>query len=216
MTTLTMIVVYVILAIIAGPAALAQFDAGGNYIMFALTQALTFGAGVAVILFGVRMILAEIVPAFQGIAEKIVPNALPALDCPTVFPFAPNAVLVGFIMRLIGGIMGLFLMGPLGLALIIPGMVPHFFDGGTSGVFGNAMGGRRGAILGAFINVLLITLLPALLLAFMRSLGLANTTFGDTAFCLVGIISGLGAKTGYVGAYIVTILFLVVLVGLAS
>jgi PTS system ascorbate-specific IIC component len=114
--------------------------------MYALTQGLTFGVGVAVILFGVRMILAEIVPAFQGIAEKIVPNAVPALDCPTVFPFAPNAVLVGFIMSLLGGIVGLFLMGPLGLALIIPGMVPHFFDGGTSGVFGNATGGRKGLL----------------------------------------------------------------------
>ena len=216
MTTLTMIIIYVGLVIIAGPAALAQASGGSNYIMFALTQALTFGAGVAIILVGVRMILAEIVPAFQGIAEKIVPSALPALDCPTTFPFAPNAVLVGFIMSLVGGIIGLFLMGPLGLALIIPGMVPHFFDGGTSGVFGNATGGRRGAIIGAFINGLFITLLPALLLAFMGSLGLANTTFGDTDFCLVGIISGLGAKTGFIGAYAVVFLFLVVMVALAA
>lgn len=216
MTTLTMIIIYLVLALITGPAALAQAAAGSNYIMFALTQALTFGAGVAIILVGVRMILAEIVPAFQGIAEKIVPNALPALDCPTVFPFAPNAVLVGFIMSLLGGILGLFLMGPLGLALIIPGMVPHFFDGGTSGVFGNAMGGRRGAIIGAFINGLLITLLPALLLAFMGTLGLANTTFGDTDFCLVGILAGMGAKTGFLGAYAVVLLFLVVMVGLAT
>ena len=216
MTTLTMIIVYLILALVAGPAALAQYDAGGNYIMFALTQALTFGAGVAVILFGVRMILAEIVPAFQGIAQKIVPNATPALDCPTTFPFAPNAVLIGFIASLIGGIIGLFLMGPIGLALIIPGMVPHFFDGGTSGVYGNATGGRRGAVIGAFINGLLITLLPALLLAFMGTLGLANTTFGDSDFCLVGIISGLGAKGGLVGAYGVTLACLVILVGLAS
>jgi PTS system ascorbate-specific IIC component len=216
MTTITMIIVYLLLAIIAGPATLAQYDSGGNFIMFALTQALTFGASVAVILFGVRMILAEIVPAFHGIAERIVPNAMPALDCPTVFPFAPNAVLVGFIMSLLGGILGLFLMGPLGLALIIPGMVPHFFDGGTSGVFGNSTGGRRGAIIGSFVNGLLITLLPALLLAFMGSFGLANTTFGDTDFCLVGIISGLGAKTGFAGAYIVTIVVLGALLALAA
>jgi len=216
MTTLAMIIVYIALALLAGPAVLAQYDNGGNYIMYAFTQGLTFGVGVAVILFGVRMILAEIVPAFHGIAEKIVPNATPALDCPTVFPFAPNAVLVGFLMSLLGGIVGLFLMGPLGLALIIPGMVPHFFDGGTSGVFGNSTGGRRGAIIGAFVNGLLITLLPALLLAFMGTLGLANTTFGDTDFCLVGIVAGLGARGGYLGAYIVTIVVLAALVGLAS
>jgi PTS system ascorbate-specific IIC component len=156
------------------------------------------------------------VPAFRGIAEKVVPNALPALDCPTTFPFAPNAVLIGFIMSLLGGIVGLFLMGPLGLALIIPGMVPHFFDGGTSGVYGNSTGGWLGAALGAFINGLLITLLPALLLAFMGSFGLANTTFGDTDFCLAGIIAGLGAKTGFVGSYAVVVVLAVVLLALAS
>jgi PTS system ascorbate-specific IIC component len=44
----------------------------------------------------------------------------------------------------------------------------------------------------------------------------ANTTFGDTDFCLVGILAGIGAKTGFLGAYVVVLLFLVVTVGLAS
>lgn len=215
-TTITMIVVYLILAVIAGPAALAKFAGDSSPIMYALTQALTFGAGVAIILMGVRMIIAEIVPAFQGIAEKIVPEALPALDCPTTFPFAPNAVLIGFIVSLVGGIVGMFLMGPVGLALIIPGMVPHFFDGATAGVFGNATGGRRGAIVGAFVNGLLITVLPALLLQFMGSLGLANTTFGDTDFCWVGILGGIGGRLGVAGAYLFTLVIAAVLVALAS
>jgi PTS system ascorbate-specific IIC component len=216
MTTLTMVILYLILAIAAGPGAVKDLAGSQNYIMFAFTQALTFGGGIAVILMGVRMMLAEIVPAFQGIAMKIVPDALPALDCPTTFPFAQTAVLVGFISSLIGGIVGMFLMGPLGLALIIPGMVPHFFDGGTAGVFGNATGGRRGAIVGAFVNGLLITVLPALLLAFLGSFGLANTTFGDTDFAWAGILAGAMAKTGVAGMYILTILFCVVFVGLAS
>ncbi|CAA7603015.1 PTS system sugar-specific permease component [Acididesulfobacillus acetoxydans] len=216
MTTLTMIILYLILALAAGPQALAQFTSGGNYIMYVVIQAITFGAGIAVILAGVRMILAEIVPAFQGIAEKIVPNALPALDCPTTFPFAPTAVLVGFIASLIGGIVGMFLMGPLGLALIIPGMVPHFFDGGTAGVFGNATGGRRGAIIGAFVNGLLITVLPALLLAFMGSFGLANTTFGDSDFCWAGILTGSLAKLGIGGLYISVVIICALLLALAG
>ncbi|WP_066371737.1 PTS ascorbate transporter subunit IIC [Neobacillus fumarioli] len=205
MTTLTMVVMYLILAIIAGPSALKPFAGRTNYIVYVVMQALTFGAGIAVVLMGVRMILAELVPAFQGIANKIVPNALPALDCPTTFTFAPTAVIVGFISSLIGGLIGMFFMGPLGLAFIIPGMVPHFFDGGTAGVFGNATGGRRGAVIGALINGFLITLIPALLLSFLGSLGLSNTTFGDTDFGWVGILAGALAKLGVAGFYILTI-----------
>ncbi len=216
MTTLTMIIIYIFLAVIAGAKSIAEYTQGSNYIMYSLTQALTFGAGIAIVLMGVRMILAELVPAFQGIALKIVPNALPALDCPTTFTFAPTAVLVGFISSLIGGIVGMFLMGPLGLALIIPGMVPHFFDGGTAGVFGNATGGRRGAMIGAFVNGLLITVLPALLLAFLGSLGLANTTFGDSDFCWVGIVIGSIAKNGIAGTFILTVLLCAILVAFAS
>ncbi|MGC8690756.1 MAG: PTS ascorbate transporter subunit IIC [Caldisericum sp.] len=215
-TSIVMIIIYVALAILAGPTVLSKYSNGGNYIMYALMEGLTFGASIAIIIYGVRMILGEIVPAFQGIALKIIPNAIPALDCPTVFPFAPTAVIVGFLSSVVGGIVGMFLMGPLGLALIIPGMIPHFFDGGTAGVYGNATGGRRGAILGAFVNGILITVLPALLLAYMGTLGLANTTFGDTDFCWSGIVGGLISRMGIVGAYIGTIIFAVVLLGLAS
>jgi len=46
--------------------------------------------GITVLLVGVRMLIAEIVPAFRGIALKVVPDAVPALDCPVVFDFAPD------------------------------------------------------------------------------------------------------------------------------
>src|SRR5699024_3103830 len=141
----------------------------GNYLMQSVTQGLQFGIAVAVILFGVRTILGELVPAFQGIAAKVVPGAIPALDAPIVFPYAQNAVLIGFLSSFAGGLVGLLVLGMwlgpvLGLALILPGLVPHFFTGGAAGVYGNATGGRRGAIAGGFVNGLLVTFLPALLL----------------------------------------------------
>src|SRR5438876_2664441 len=216
MTTLVMIIVYVGLVLVAGPKSVAAAAGGGNYVMYAFTQGLTFGAGVAVILLGVRMIIAEIVPAFKGIADKLVPNAMAALDCPTTFPYAPNAVVIGLLSTLVGGIVGLFLVGPIGLALIIPGMVPHFFDGGTAGVFGNATGGRRGAVAGAFVNGLLITFLPALMLGFLGTLGLANTTFGDSDFAWVGIVVGYFALAGIVGAYIFVVALCAALMIIAS
>lgn len=194
-TGLIMIVIFLIAVIAAGPAHVeANVSGGQNFIVWTLVQGLSFAAGVAVILQGVRMILAEIVPAFKGIAEKIVPDAKPALDCPVTFPFAPNAVIIGFLSSFIGGIIGMIILGFTSLAVIIPGLVPHFFVGGTAGVFGNATGGRRGAVIGAFVNGLIITFLAALLLPVLGDLGFANTTFGDSDFQWLGILVGYLAK----------------------
>ncbi|MBC9129768.1 PTS ascorbate transporter subunit IIC [Frischella sp. Ac13] len=194
--SLTMMVIYLILAICAGPEYInTKLSHGDNYLVYSIIQAITFAAGVFIILQGVRLILAEIVPAFTGFSEKLVPNAKPALDCPVVFPYAPNAVLIGFMFSFLGGLVGLFVLGQLKLSLILPGVVPHFFCGATAGVFGNAMGGRRGAMLGGFVNGLLVTFLPVLLLPVLGSIGFGNTTtFSDVDFCGVGIIIGYMAE----------------------
>lgn len=194
--SLTMSILYIIVAVAAGSEYVEKNLSGGqNYIVFAIVQAITFAAGVYVILQGVRLLLAEIVPAFTGISQKLVPNAKPALDCPIVFPYAPNAVLIGFLSSFAGGIIGLLILGQLRMTLILPGVVPHFFCGATAGVFGNATGGRKGATIGAFIHGLLITFLPVALLPILGSLGFANTTFSDADFGVVGII--LGYIVGY-------------------
>lgn len=189
--SLTMTILFVIVALFAGQSFIeSKLSGGTNFIVYSLIQAITFAAGVYIVLAGVRILIAEIVPAFKGIADQIVPNAKPALDCPTVFPFAPNAVIIGFIMSFLAGLISMFLLPALGLAVIVPGLVPHFFTGATAGVFGNATGGRRGAILGAFANGLLISFLPALLLPLLGTLGFEKTTFGDSDFGVVGLILG--------------------------
>ncbi|OCA89888.1 PTS ascorbate transporter subunit IIC [Pradoshia sp. D12] len=189
--SLTMLVMFFIVSIAAGPAYIENELSGGqNFIVFCLIQAITFAAGVYIVLAGVRLLLAEIIPAFKGVADKVVPHAKPALDVPVVFPFAPNAVIIGFIFSFLGGIISMFLLPLFGLKVIVPGLVPHFFCGATAGVFGNATGGRRGAMLGAFVNGILISFLPALLLPVLGDLGFEGTTFGDTDFAIVGIFLG--------------------------
>jgi len=195
---LTMMVIYLVLVIAAGQDFVqGQYSKGQNYLVWAVIQAITFAAGVFIILQGVRLILAEIVPAFTGFSQKLVPNARPALDCPIVFPYAPNAVLVGFLASFAGGLVGLFILGKLNWVLILPGVVPHFFCGATAGVFGNAVGGRLGAVVGAFLHGILITFLPVWLLPVLGDLGFANTTFSDADFGVVGIALGwLGSHAG--------------------
>lgn len=188
---LTMALMFIIVAAFTGPTFIEKELSGGtNFIVFSLTQAITFAGGVYIVLAGVRMVIAEIVPAFKGIADKVVPNAKPALDCPVVFPFAPNAVIIGFLSSFVAGVVSMFILPIFGLAIIVPGLVPHFFTGAAAGVFGNATGGRRGAILGSLANGLIISFLPALLLPVLGSLGFNGTTFGDADFGIVGILLG--------------------------
>ncbi|HCE2454374.1 TPA: PTS ascorbate transporter subunit IIC [Vibrio parahaemolyticus] len=187
----TMGIIFMVTCIFAGGDFVREVSGGKHWSMFALMQSITFAGGVYVILQGVRMVIAEIVPAFKGISDKLVPNAKPALDCPVVFPYAPNAVLVGFLSSFAAGLVGMFLLYVMGLTVIIPGVVPHFFVGAAAGVFGNATGGRRGAILGAFAQGLLITFLPVFLMPVLGDLGFANTTFSDADFGAVGILLGL-------------------------
>lgn len=214
--TITMSVVYIIVALFAGNAYVSEnLSNGTNYIIYSLQQAGSFAAGVFIILAGVRLILAEIVPAFKGISEKLVPNAIPALDCPIVFPYAPNAVLIGFLTSFFGGVVSLVIMVLAGTTVIIPGVVPHFFCGATAGVYGNATGGLRGALAGSFIHGILISFMPILLMPVMGDLGFQGSTFSDTDYGVTGIFLGNLANYGGQVLVIAGILaVLAVLIGL--
>ncbi|MBZ8177970.1 PTS ascorbate transporter subunit IIC [Corynebacterium poyangense] len=188
---LSMGIIFLVVALIAGPSYVhTQISDGQNYLVWAVMQAGRFTAGVFIILAGVRAVLNEIVPAFQGISQKLVPNSKPALDVPITFTFAPNAVMIGFLSSLVAGILGMIVMGISGLTVIIPGIVAHFMTGGASGVIGNAVGGRRGAIIGAFGNGVFITLVPFLLLPVLGEIGNASSTFGDSDYGVIGLYVG--------------------------
>ena len=188
---ITMSIIYIILALMAGADFVQSYLSGGlNFVVFAIIQGITFAAGVFIVLQGVRMIIAEIVPAFKGISERLIPGSKPALDCPVVFPYAPNAVLIGFFSSFVAGIIGMLILGAAGGIVILPGVVPHFFVGATAGVFGNARGGVRGTVLGSFANGLLLTFAPLLLLPLLGDLGFANTTFSDLDFIAAGAVIG--------------------------
>lgn len=238
-TAVAMIFIYLILALVfvlragqeaalasvtdAMGSAAAGSGAGGllGFMTVMFNQALIFGGGVAVILLGVRTILGEIVPAFAGIAERVIPGAVPALDCPISFPYAPNAVLVGFLASVAGGLVGFAILwaglgAALTIPLILPGMIPHFFTGGTAGVFGNATGGRRGAVAGGFVNGLIITLFAAFLVPVMGAIGFQNTTFGDADFQWFGFLVGNIARIEGAAAAAGVVILCVALLAVAS
>ena len=215
---IAMFLCYIIVAAVAVfkvPMEAAEIFGGDNWVLYSILKSITFSAGIYIVLAGVRMLINEIVPAFKGISEKLVPNAKPALDCPIVFPYAPNAVLIGFFCSFAGGIAALAvlaLMGHAGLsvAMILPGAVLHFFCGATAGVCGNATGGLKGCVAGAFVHGVIATFLAAGLYPILGAMGFANTTFSDTDFTLVGIVFGNLMKivSGNILMVIVVILFI--------
>ncbi|HEK9982565.1 TPA: PTS ascorbate transporter subunit IIC [Streptococcus equi subsp. zooepidemicus] len=213
--TLSMAIIYLIVAIFAGPAWISkELSSGTHGLVFALQLAGQFAAGVFVILAGVRLILGEIVPAFKGISEKLVPHSKPALDCPIVYPYAPNAVLIGFVSSFIGGLVSMAVMIASGTIVILPGVVPHFFCGATAGVIGNASGGVRGATVGAFLQGVLISYLPIFLMPVLGGLGFEGSTFSDADFGLSGILLGALNQMGGVTAIVIGIF--VILAGLVG
>lgn len=185
---LTMGIFYYISAFVAGRTNVEAVAGGTHWLVFPLIQSLTFAAGLFVVITGVRMFLGEIVPAFVGISEKLIPDAKPALDCPVVFPYAPTATVIGFISAYIAGLICMFIFAALKMPVIIPVAVPYFFIGATAGVFGNATGGWKGCVAGAFVTGILIAVGPALMYPVFDHMGLTGSCFPETDFNFIGYI----------------------------
>ncbi|MBU5266719.1 PTS ascorbate transporter subunit IIC [Virgibacillus proomii] len=160
--SLIMLIIYLITALFAGPEVVNPLSNGQNYIVFSILNSFGFAAGVLVLLQGVRMFLGEIIPAFRGIALKVVPGAKPALDVPIFFPYAPNALMLGFIFSIIGMVVGMLVSTLLGTIVPLPSIIGGFFTGGIAGIFGNTLGGRRGAMISGLTYGIILTVPVAL------------------------------------------------------
>jgi PTS system ascorbate-specific IIC component len=147
-----------------------------NFIIYSIIQSLTFAGGIAIVLVGVRMFIGEMVPAFNGIATKLVPGSKPALDCPVVYPYAPNAVILGFLGAFVGALIWLVVIGNTVGYVFVPTMIVLFFHAATAGVFGNATGGVRGALLGGFLTSTVVAWGQYIMVTF-----LIGSTIPDTA-----------------------------------
>lgn len=189
-------IIMLIAVAFADPAVVTEEMAGSTTLpgVWALLQALRFAAGIAILLFGVRMFLAEIVPAFKGLSERALPGAKPALDLPVTFTQAPTAVMLGFLTSTFVFLLLMGLFASLGWFVLVPPMIMLFFGGGAGGVFGNAVAGWRGAVFGGVIN--------GVVLAFGQWIGWGVwgetapelATLADSDWFAVGwILTGLGS-----------------------
>ena len=157
-TAIVMTLLYVICVALAGPTWIQENISNGmDAYLYAISQGVQFGVGITIVLTGVSMMIAEITGAFKGISEKIVPNAIPALDCPVVFNYAPTAVMLGFLSCLSTVIVCVVIFGAIGFYALTPPVITTFFGGGPAGVFGNSRGGWRGAVLAGIVAGILLS-----------------------------------------------------------
>lgn len=175
-----------------------NIDTGGKgTVVYALNQGLMFGGGLTIMLTGVRMLINQLLPAFQGIANKLVPNAIPALDCPIIFNYKPNAVLIGFIVAMITSTITIVLSVYFNWfnVILIPLIITSFFECGTSAVIAEGQGGLRGAIIGTmFAAVSMVFLLGFSVQMFSKTIFNWLLIFGGNDLSLWGIFGNIIAK----------------------
>ena len=181
---------WIVLGLIAGKEAVEAVAGGKYWLLFLLFLGIKFAGGLSVVIYGVRMLLAEIVPAFNGIATKLIPGAIAGLDYATVFQFAPTAVFVGFIFNLLGGIVATLTMVALNFPVIVlPAVWMNFWSGALIGTFADAYGGRR--------TTIIVCLLMGFIIPFGWGLG----------YPLSGALVGSGAVNDYTDISIYGLLF---------
>jgi PTS system ascorbate-specific IIC component len=188
-TFVVITVIMLLAAIFADPKVVAdeaaKENANLNPYLWTLIAGLKFAGGIAILLFGVRMFLAEMVPAFKGISDRLIPGARPALDVPVVFPYAPTAVMIGFLSGTVVFLILMGIFGAAGIATIVPPMIMLFFPGGGAGVFGNAFGGWRGAVLGGAINGLFLAVGQAITWGMLSNTAPELATLADPDWYII-------------------------------
>jgi len=204
-----MLIFYIVLVVIAGPERVAAHAGDTNFILFGILSGLGFAAGVMILLQGVRMFLGELVPAFKGISDKLVPNAVPALDVPAIFPYAPNALMIGFITSVVGMLVAMAASAAAFGAVPLVSIIGAFFTGGVAGIMGNALGGRRGAVAAGFSYGFILIFLSGFtfnLFDGFRAIGVDGASGHD---CVDAMVAMVAFQNPWVGMIILAAAFVV-------
>lgn len=128
-----------------------------NFFFYILETCLHFAVYLAILQLGVRTFIAELTQSFKGISDKLLPGAVPGVDCAISYNFgSPNAITIGFLAGAIGQFVAIITLIMLkSPVLIVAGFVPVFFDNATIGVYANSKGGFKATLIFPFISGLL-------------------------------------------------------------
>ncbi|WP_162011698.1 PTS sugar transporter subunit IIC [Streptococcus sp. S784/96/1] len=183
------------------------YNPAKSFLMYVIQTALTFSVYLFILMQGVRMFVAELTNAFQGISSKLLPGSFPAVDVAASYGFgSSNAVLSGFAFGLIGQLLTIALLvifkNPV---LIITGFVPVFFDNAAIAVYADKRGGWKAAVALSFLSGVLQVALGAVAVSL---LGLTGGYHGNIDLVLPWLPFGYAFKYLGVVGYGLVCLFL--------
>lgn len=215
-TSVLMLVFFGTIMVLLGEDFMRELDSSFNqttaFPIYILIQSLYFTVYLKILNIGVKVFVDELTQSFKGISDKLLPGAVPAVDCAVAFSYAPgNAVIIGFLCGMIGqviAIIGLIVFhSPV---IIIMGFTTVFFDNAIIAIFANKRGGIKAAIIIPFIFGLIQVLLGAVTVSLVKLIPYGGW-HGTTDFSTIWLgISGLLKIFGLSGAIIAIILMLLI------
>lgn len=194
--------IFIGIGLTVGRSSIEELSGSVFWLVWLFLQGITFTAGFVILLNGVRMFVAQVLPAFKGIADKFAKGSIPALDCPVFYTYSSTGAMLGFLASLIGAILVTVITIVFRLPVVIfPSPNICFFDGCLLGVFGNKHGGWKGAIAAGFILSFITHILVMFIYPLTGELYGSGATFSQTDFSIFWLPFMLVAKAirGFLG-----------------
>lgn len=219
-TAILMTIFFGGIMVIIGPSTMREIDPSFSattlFVTYILTKCLHFAVYMYILLAGVRMFVAELMKAFEGISNKLIKGSMPAVDCAVAFNYAhPNVPLVGFICGFLGQLIAigglLIFRSPL---FLVPGFIPLFFDNATVAVYANKRGGKKAAIICSLVNGLFQVLISFAMIMFVQAVSGISLTAWPAFFDNNTALPALMLLFHYLGPWPAMILAIALLLGL--
>lgn len=182
------IFVWLIVVIVRNPDALSLLHekAGStNTLIYMALTALQLAAAIYILLYGLRMFLGALLPAFQGISEKFIPDAVPGIDTVAFYAVAPNSVVITMLSYMVGAVLAtigsIVLKTPV---LVIFQLASAFSESSAIGAIANHKGGWKACVAAGLLVGIFATVAAGFFAAGLGILdqGIAQANFDSNAF----------------------------------
>ena len=182
------IFVWCIVMIVQNPEAMTILSENAgttNSLLYMILTALQLAASVYILLYGLRMFLGALLPAFQGISEKFIPDAVPGIDTVAFYSVSPNGVVITMLSYMVGAVLAtivsILIHSPI---VVIFQLASAFSESSAIGAIANKKGGWKGCIVAGLVEGIIATACAAFFAAGLGILdqGIAQANFDSCAY----------------------------------